>query len=142
MILKRFVVPFALLLAIINNSISIIWEGNNEEVKTWISGVGHPAYYHYWYVYTHYMQKFFYLSIGLFLLTFKLDDRSRSYATGTIILYIGISFIEVLLYKMFGGYLSEENLFKQWLFLTGGFLIGLIAIGIHNKVWINGTIRS
>jgi hypothetical protein len=126
----KYGVQILLFLAIICNCISGLWENNNDLIISWNGSQGYPAYYHYWYLFNHKIQFFIYLSIGLYLLSCKYD---KTYARNTILLYMGISALELLSYLYYGTSLTEEQNSFEYALLLGSFTFGTLIFGIMRK---------
>ena len=131
----KYLVQILLFVAIINNSFNSFWDGNKELVVSWMGFEGYPKYYHYWYLFHHKFQFFLYLSLSVYFLLYKLDESHRRYALGSILLYIGLSFVETINYLLYSYHQTEMQKNVEVSFLIGGFLVGNIILGIYNKAW-------
>ena len=114
-----------LFLTMVINQVATLWEGVERPVKTLSGSDGFPIYYHAWLIFDYRAQLFSYLTMVMLALKFPLYDKPKRIAIYSIILYVGITLIEVFRYLYWGNNKLNEDYFYYYL---SAFTLGCIIL--------------
>lgn len=129
--IKKYYIQILLFLILANNQIAKFWEGNTDRYISFSGVIGNRLEYHYWAVFDHWMQPFYFLSIIALSIAWPLTGGVKRYALFAVAAFTSIVSVEFFMYLNDGdNFRNEENYY----YFLGAFLVALLI----GKKW-NGS---